>query len=71
MKHKGMGAASRKRRQVARAWVPGGVFEEVFGFGGLGGVPDELRAKIEADGFGVRQVGPDQWEAFRVVRRVA
>ena len=71
MKRKGMGAASRKRRQLAARPVDGRGFEEVVGFGGLGGLPDGLRVKIEADGFRVRQVGPDEFEAFRVVRRVA
>jgi hypothetical protein len=37
-----------------------------FGFGGMGGVPDHLRAQMEADGFEVRQVGPDEYEAVRV-----
>lgn len=60
------------RRELTRCGGAGrGEFEEVIGFGGFGGVPDDLRIKIEADGFRVRQVGPDEFEAFRMVRRVA
>lgn len=64
MKKRKLDAVCRERLQVP-AHDDGGVVLG-FGFGGMGGVPDHLRAQMHADGFEVRQVGPDEYEAVRV-----
>lgn len=72
MKRKGLGARNRRRRlPTSRQRVSTSEREPTrlpigaFGFGGMGGVPDAMRAEIEAAGFEIHQVGPDDFEAIR------
>lgn len=68
MKKDKLGAACRQRFGASRGTgaESGGGVVVAFGFGGMGGVPDHLRARMVADGFEVRQVGPDEYEAVKV-----